>query len=204
VYTSAATDDGAVYVAGAFTSAGGVTVADRVAMWNGTSWSALSVDLPGSATVYALLADGNDIYMGFDTEGDATAYGISTTGALGWVSNSGTAPAYPHITVTCTVAACTLQEITNHTTGQTLRFNRAMQVGETIFINCTKGNEGATSNFPPPNGSIVPLVLPSDLGSFCLLAGGNYVSAYAPGAGATVTVTMRWRIKHEGMEGGAT
>jgi hypothetical protein len=60
------------------------------------------------------------------------------------------------------------------------------------------------SDFPSPGGSQVAVGESSDLGNFCLLPGNNKVSVYAPGTGATVTTRLRWRIKHEGVEGGAT
>jgi hypothetical protein len=201
IYALCVTQDGMVHAAGSFTSIGGVAVADRYAVWSGTSWLVPSIDLPGASHVYALLADGNDIYIGFDTEGSATIYGLNPTG---YIVNSGTAPCYPVITIACTVAACTLQEVANATTHQTLRFNRAMQIGETITIDCRPGREDVRSNFPSPNGSQVALGQPSDLGNFCLLPGNNKVTCYAPGTGATVTTRLRWRIKHEGVEGGAT
>jgi hypothetical protein len=195
--------DGTVYVSGLFTSAGGVSVADRIARWNGTTWSAMPVDLPSSAAVYALLADGNDLYFGFDTEGDASISGISSA-ASGTIVNSGTAPCYPVITIACTVAVCTLQEVSNASTGHAIRFNRAMQIGETITIDTRPGRERVWSDFPPPNGSQVTMLMPSDLGTFFLKPGANYMSVYAPGSGATVTCQMYWRVKHDGIEGGAT
>ena len=201
-YSSAITKSGFIYVGGIFTSAGGVSIADRLAGWNGTAWSALPIDLPGSANANALLADGDDIYFGFDTEGNATIYGLNAV--TGYINNPGTAPCYPVITIACTVAAATLQEVANATTHQTLRFNRAMQIGETITIDCRPGREDVRSDSPPPNGAQVTLLQPSDLGNFCLLPGNNKVTCYAPGTGATVTTMLRWRIKHEGVEGGAT
>jgi hypothetical protein len=193
---------GILYVAGAFSTAGGITITDRMAIWNGTSFVPIPIILPGAAATFALLADGDDIYLGFDTEGSATIYGLNA--ATGYIVNSGTAPCYPVITIACTVATATLQEVANATTHQTLRFNRAMQIGETITIDCRPGHEDVRSNFPSPNGSQVALLQPSDLGNFCLLPGNNKVTCYAPGTGATVTTRLRWRIKHEGVEGGAT
>jgi hypothetical protein len=198
----AVTNGGLVYIGGGFSTAGGVSTADRIAMWNGTSWSALPIDLPGSATVYGLLADGDDVYFGFDTEGSATISGVDS--ATGSVTSSGTAPCSPVITIACTVATATLQEVRNATTGQVIRFNRAMQIGETITIDTRSGMESVRSDFPPPNGSQVAMLQPSDLGNFCLMPGANYISVYAPGTGATVTVSMVWRIKHDEAAGVAT
>jgi hypothetical protein len=200
VYSLAVTANGHVYAGGFFTTMGGITITDRIAVWNGTSWQALPCDLPGTPYVYALMADGDDIYLGFDTEGNATIYGLNPNG---YVVNNGTAPCYPVITIACTVAACTLQEVANATTHQTIRFNKLMLPGEIITIDCRPGRENVRSDFPPWTAQVT-LLQPSDLGNFCLLPGNNKVSVYAPGTGATVTIKLRWRIKHEGVEGGAT
>lgn len=214
IHRLAITRQGDLYFAGDFTAANGISIADRCGVWNGTTTMPLPIDLPGSANVYALLpvVSGalnvggkmapDDVYIGFDTEGNATISGLSS--ASGIVTCSGTAPCYPVITIACTVAACTLQEVRNATTGHVIRFNRAMQIGETITIDTRDGYESVTSDFPPPGGSTVTMLMPSDLGTFCLMPGNNNVSVYAPGTGATVAVTMRWRIKHDGAEGGAT
>ena len=79
-----------------------------------------------------------------------------------------------------------------------------MQIGETITIDCRPGREDVRSDFPPPNGAQVTLLQPSDLGNFCLLPGNNKLTAFVPGAGATVVIRARWHVKHEGVEGGAT
>ena len=212
VHHIALTSQGDLYFSGNFTAANGITVADRCGIWNGTTVIALPIDLPGDATVKALLAarsntrviggqlGPDDVYLGFDTEGDS---GISSA-ASGYITCTGTAPCYPVITIACTVAACTLQEVRNASTGDVIRFNRAMQIGETITIDTRNGYESVTSDFPPPNGSNVNMLMPSDLGTFHLKPGTNNVSVYAPGTGATVTVTMHWRIRHDGVEGAAT
>jgi hypothetical protein len=197
----AVTKSGLLYVGGNFSAAGGVSLADHFATWNGTSWIAPSIDLPWAGTVYGLMADGDDIYIGFDTEDDAIISGLAPTG---YIVNNGTAPCYPVITIACTADECTLQEVANATTHQTIRFNKPMQIGETITIDCRPGREDVRSDFPSPGGSQVAVGQPSDLGNFCLLPGNNKVSVYAPGTGATVTIKLRWRIKHEGVEGGAT
>ena len=44
VASSLAVAPGALYVGGEFTDAGGVANADRIAKWNGSSWSALAAD----------------------------------------------------------------------------------------------------------------------------------------------------------------
>lgn len=200
VFCLAASSTGEIYAAGGAMAVVGGGPTLYAAAWNGTSWSALPISLPGIASVQELVCDGEDLYFGFDTEGNAI---ISGVGAAGIVSNTATAPCYPVITISTTGATCTLQELKNESTGHVIRFNRVVQIGETITIDTRNGYESVRSDFPSPNGSEVQMLMPSDLGGFCLMPGYNRVTCYAPGAGATVTVRMRWRVKHEGFEGGA-
>jgi hypothetical protein len=51
-----------VYVGGYFLDAGGVTAADRIALWNGSTWSALGSGLNGG--VQAIAVSGTDVYAG--------------------------------------------------------------------------------------------------------------------------------------------
>jgi hypothetical protein len=82
---------GNVYVAGNFTNAGGV-LASNVAVWNGSSWSALGSGTASSTspTVSAVAASGNDIYIGgqFTFAGDKPAQFIAH-----WNSQSNYYPA---------------------------------------------------------------------------------------------------------------
>ncbi len=59
---------GNVYAGGLFTTAGG-TSANRIAKWNGTSWSVLGTGVSGD--VRAIAISGNDVYVGgnFTTAG---------------------------------------------------------------------------------------------------------------------------------------
>jgi hypothetical protein len=60
VYAVALDGEGKLYASGWFTTAGGVS-ANHVAMWDGSSWSALGsgMDGPSGPTVYALALDGS-------------------------------------------------------------------------------------------------------------------------------------------------
>lgn len=209
----AVTDDGTVYAAGSFVDAGGVTV-PGLASWNGTSWIVPSIVLPTGAKVYALYADGDTLYIGHDKE--ATGDGVSTVAgtaslsvgadvtSTGWVTNSGTAISYPVIAIT-TDAAATVKRIENLTTKQVLQFNdEPLPANGWITIDCRKGKEAVYAGYTGGPSRIIALKQPSDLGSFCLLPGGNKLSVLCYGDGATVTCSLRWRIKHEGMDGGAT
>ncbi|MBE2180549.1 MAG: hypothetical protein IAE97_08770, partial [Chthoniobacterales bacterium] len=84
---------GDVYAGGWFTTAGGIE-ANRVAKWNGSSWSALGSGMNGD--VSALAVSGSDVYAGgwFTTAGGNSASNIakwngSSWSALGSGVNSG-------------------------------------------------------------------------------------------------------------------
>src|SRR6187549_4289375 len=79
-----------LYVGGDFTNAGGVAAADHVAMWNGTTWSALGGGLGDSpSAVYALAVDGTRVYAGGSFQnagGETSGDGLAVFDGSGWHS----------------------------------------------------------------------------------------------------------------------
>ena len=68
-----------VYVGGQFTTAGGASVSN-IAVWNGSSWSALGTGVTGSnPIVYSITISGSNIYVGgqFTTAGGVSASNIA-------------------------------------------------------------------------------------------------------------------------------
>jgi trimeric autotransporter adhesin len=57
-----------VYVVGSFLNAGGIPAADRVAKWNGSSWSSLGANAGGDGpvwwSVYTVAVSGSNVYIG--------------------------------------------------------------------------------------------------------------------------------------------
>ena len=85
---SAAVLDGSgnLYIGGYFTFVGDVT-ANRVAKWNGSSWSALGSGMAEACTYVAALAvSGSDVYAGgaFTTAGGSTATNIAKWNGSTW------------------------------------------------------------------------------------------------------------------------
>ncbi len=67
------TNTGAVYVGGAFTSAGGVANTNYIAKWNGTDWAALGTGMNGAVKTLVIDASGNVYAGGSFTSADAVA-----------------------------------------------------------------------------------------------------------------------------------
>ena len=75
-----------LYAGGDFTNAGNNANADRIAKWNGTSWSALGAGL-ASGTVYAIAHYGNKIYAGGnfqDAGGNLDADNLAVFNGTSW------------------------------------------------------------------------------------------------------------------------
>ncbi|HOY59886.1 MAG TPA: hypothetical protein PK640_17350, partial [Verrucomicrobiota bacterium] len=89
VYAVAADDSGNVYIGGEFTVVGGV-VANGLAKWDGTGWSALGTGLGGTefVAVYALAVSGTDLYVGgsFKAAGGVEAHHIAKWDGSAWTA----------------------------------------------------------------------------------------------------------------------
>lgn len=198
IYAVSIDAGGLVYAGGAFTSAGGLSLADRVAVWNGSTWAHLDIDLPGSATVYELLTDGEDIYLGFDTSGQVYASHQYT------INNPGTETAYPTLKVhwESTGTQVRLEYLRNNDTGATIWLDYALQIGETVEIDFAPGRRSIQSDY---NGSIWRAILRgSDFGEFGLLPRDNRVSLYISEAGTPVyTANMIWQPAYWSADGAA-
>lgn len=180
------TDDGELYASGEFTSAGSLATADRLAVWNGTTWTPLAIDLPLTYGGQGLYVDGDDLYIGYTGSGTATASEAGTT-----VTNSGTAPVYPVITITRAAGTeARIIYLKNQTTGHVLYFNYALLDGETLTIDLTPGAKSITSDY---FGNVIgrALLPNSDFSTWCLQPGANTVCPYVYQAGGpTVTAEM--------------
>ena len=78
VHAVARDSSGNLYAGGSFTTAGGTTTVNRIAKWNGTSWSALGAGMNNSVQALTIDASGN-LYAGgsFTTAGGTTVNRIA-------------------------------------------------------------------------------------------------------------------------------
>src|SRR4051794_31328603 len=64
VYALDAHTPGSMYVGGNFTSAGGNSKAQRIARWNGASWSSLGATPLTNGAVFAIASHAGKVYAG--------------------------------------------------------------------------------------------------------------------------------------------
>jgi len=84
VHRVAVAPNGDIYIGGEFTKVNDITV-NRIAKWNGTTWSALGTGIPGGS-VHAIAFSGNDVYIGgnFVTAGSVSANNIARWNGSQW------------------------------------------------------------------------------------------------------------------------
>lgn len=180
VYGIAIGNDGIVYVSGIFTTAGGITLSDRVAAWNGYSWLHLDIDLPGTPTVYTILASKYvnpvvpqkyDLFLGFNSSGTGYFAGKTT------VTNEGNTLAFPQIVFKRTGGTViTIETLKNETTGKELLFDYDLLDGERLTIDLTPTKKSIISNY---FGSRLDAILAnSDFNTWTLIPGSNSVTSF--------------------------
>lgn len=178
---------------GDFTSMGGITM-PRSAVWNSSTWTTPSFQLPGTELIYSF-ARGKDGagYYGFDTAGTATLESVTTA------TNNGMAIAYPSLRIT---GPGTVYQIQNITTGDTIYFNLTLNSGEVAILDLTPGAIRFYSNF---RANLLNTILPgSNLATFRLTPGANTISLFIAGTtDANTAAWMYWRKPHHSIDGGS-
>jgi hypothetical protein len=196
-------NSGKVYASGAFTTAGGLTLTDRVAVWSNGAWQPLDINLPGSASVYAVLpASDGSLYIGgaFSTvAGDPDENAKTGLVVLNLNVTSASANTYPFIQIH---GPGTLKAITNYNTGKSVMFDGlTLQVGEWINLSFDPldlqfkgGWEG--------RGNLMRYVVPgSDYGDFYLKPGTNYLSLFMTDTDANTNAFTFWTPLFWGLDG---
>jgi hypothetical protein len=125
VYGLAISSKGLLYIGGLFGAAGGLTLADGLAIWNGYTYLQADIDLPLS-NVYAIGLDSYDRpYLGTASAGGALV------SCLHLIRPAASADSFPFFWV---YGPATLSTIINETTEQGMHFDMAVNVGETVTI----------------------------------------------------------------------
>ncbi len=95
-----------LYAGGSFLDAGGNSNADRIAKWDGTTWTALESGV--SAAVNALVVSGSDVYAGgqfIDAGGNTSADYIAKWDGISWLALGSSWDASPTTLINATVGA---------------------------------------------------------------------------------------------------
>lgn len=159
-----------VYVGGIFTTIGGLSLTDRVAVYRNGAWSMIDVNLAGSDGIYAILqASDGSLNLGGDFSTiaeDPDENAVSGVVALNLNVSSGSANTYPYIQV---IGPGTLYSITNYSTGAQIAFNDlTLLQGEVISFNFDPLNLKFTSSWKGRGQRIAICECRSDYGNFYL------------------------------------
>jgi len=158
---SAVSENGELWLAGTFSTAGPLTLLQAIARWNGSSWAHVPIDFPAAADITSLFLDGDDIYLGTDQVGIATVPGSST------VVNAGNANTYPTIEIK---NQGQLWDIRNESIGREMLFDMVILDGEIVEIMTTPGQSAITSN-RRPLGRLRDLLPPTSMLNWTLESG---------------------------------
>ena len=153
----------------------GPLLPDGFALWNGATWLAPDIDLPGTPIVYALLVrpDGT-LTIGHDRSGTSTAAAQTT------VSNPGTARSYPTFRISGPSAGVSgeVYLLRNITTGRSIYLNLSIPPGDVATLVFQPDNLSFTSR---ALGNVARTILPgSNEADFFLAPGDNVIAAFAP------------------------
>jgi hypothetical protein len=183
-------NSGNVYAGGLFDAASGIPLPDRMAVWNGSAWTPMDVNLPGTAQAYAITSEtSNNIYVGGLFEGSAVPAPLTYPTAI-------SATSYPKFTFG---GAGVLAQIKNYTTGKAIYFNLTMLVGETAYLNLDPQNLYFWSVY---RGSLMSTILPGSDLDFFLVPGSNNISAYySSGTTAGSYISMTWKDQYHSIDG---
>ena len=197
--------DGMLFAGGDFTQAGGISLCNRIAKWNGSTWSHLDFNLDGTQECMCLLASqyldpvtgAYDLWVTFSIS--AILFNFYYNG-LATINNDGTERAYPRIIVERNGGtSALLKEIRNETLDQELLFDYSLLDGETLTIDLEFTKRSVISNF---FGSRFDAILAnSDIGTFVLRSGSNNISSFVDIVGdPTVLVYMLWKDTYKSFD----
>lgn len=176
--------NGDLIAVGSFTTAGGIP-ARGVALWNGSSWVNLDIQIGiGKTTITPLavqFSPSGDVYIGgssFSIAGAVTSQ--SQVSGLTVVNNSGSAEASPFLYIQ---GPGTLRWLENQTTKKRVFLNMQVLPGEDVIFDFGRGTVESTVR-----GSLLSFVLPgSDFNAFTLAPGDNKIACLVTqDVGATV------------------
>lgn len=182
-----------IWVGGAFTNAGGIPIADGIAVYNGYAFHGPDISLTTAGTF-------NDIQQ----SQDGTIYAAGTFSSAGFcasvaqIFNQGRTETYPVVTMRSASGTARIYQLLNTLTGDSIYFNYAILPGEEVTLDLTERT--LTSSYL---GNIYGKMLTgSDISTWRLMPGTNWVSFFSDSD--TLAVSMYWRPKSWSGDAGTT
>lgn len=165
-------------------------VRDALALsWNSSNWNVTSVrtnSIDQLVTAIQTTPD-NTLFVG-------GAFVSINAGISNVIVNNGTSPAEPVIRLRSdpiVSSSVILRSINNWTTNQSIYLNLVISPGETIYIDTRTGHVGMFSTW---RGNVISSLLSgSELSSFFLAPGTNYITANTGSSNITVDIFFRER-----------
>lgn len=160
--------DNAIYFTGSFTQAVGRTLSVSAIKYIGNQFFELDFIPPGSPTRIAIYSASPEyLFVGFNAAGTATVPGKTS------ITNTGTSPTSPIITIAGPATVLLLQ---NYTTGQVLFFDLALLAGEVATLDFSFPQQVKFgSNF---RGNLLSTIARNSSFDFSLLRGVNSVGLF--------------------------
>jgi hypothetical protein len=193
--------NGLVYISGAFSSVDGLTLLQRAAVWNGSTWSNLDFDLSGTPTGYKVHINRiGQVFFGYGTSGALSTNGSGQTD----ITYSGTEVSYPVIEIDNQQNNnfATVINITNILTGAVIYMNYRIPPGDFVAIDFRPGQRGITSK--KSGNKTGNFLSNSDVANFFLSPSNrteqriNKISMFVTGAPANVVI--KWRDTFNGID----
>lgn len=170
----------------------GTKIPDKMAVWGGTNWAPVGIDLPGNATLSAINIANNVLTLGYNTTGAASAAAVTT------INNTGTAVTYPILTACApTSTSARLTQLVNETTRDAIYFSLDLVAGEEVTLDLRPGKKTLVSNL---RGNLISTVHPvSNLATWKLIPGNNTVSFFmSSGSGSA---RLHWTPRYWSLDG---
>jgi hypothetical protein len=187
-----------LYVGGAFTAAGGITLLDKMAIWKAGAWGVIDADLPtgGGNFIIPMVTRGGTLYLG------GLYTGVATTGkpATNTENSVGSANTYPRVKITGPGA---VRSLINYSTGKRINFNNlTLLAGETITINLDPTDLRMESSWSGRKGLMATIASGSDHGDFFMSPGSNTIQLYMPtGTTGSTKAWIEWTPLYWSIEG---
>ncbi len=186
------TSNGSLYAGGDFSQAGDIYTLDGVALWRAGAWRPLTVDLPGTPSVFDIMVHHSRMFLGYITTGTAIANDITN------LTVSSKVNAFPSVYIN---GPGVLQSVTNYTSGKQIQFNGlTLLAGETLKMVLDPINLSITTDW---RGDVGRYVIPgSDRGNFYLQPGANSIGVFMPsGTTAATKAYIEYTPRFDGIEG---